>query len=153
LIGPFVRDVSVPAWQRLTLRLMLTRPWGPRAWAAWFRRIHRSMSDGLDQRVATVRRMVAEPGRLEAVRAMAMSGCAEVDAVLDHITAPTLVVMGAEDPDFPDPAAEAAAIAERVGGTVMLVPDAGHYPHLEKPQAVVDRIVAHVHATTCHRAG
>jgi pimeloyl-ACP methyl ester carboxylesterase len=153
LIGPFVRDRPVTAGQRLALRLMLTRPWGARAWAAWFRKIHRLAPADMDARVEAARRMVAQPGRLEAVRSMALTGLDAVDEALDRITASTLVVMGQEDPDFPDPAAEAQAIADRTGGDVLVVAGAGHYPHLEAPEAVVPQIVDHVRSSTCHPAG
>jgi len=42
-----------------------------------------------------------------------------------------LVVMGEKDPDFKDPAAEAAFIGERLGATVVMVPGTGHYPHAQ----------------------
>ena len=51
---------------------------------------------------------------------------APAEAVVDEVAVPTLVVMGTLDPDFPDPAAEAAWVAERTGGEVLLVEDAGH---------------------------
>ena len=94
-----------------------------------------------------------ELARLLAVREMALSGCAEVDAALGTVEAPTLVVMGAADPDFPDPAAEADAIADRLDASVLLVPDAGHYPHIERPDVVGPAISDHVHRTRpCHPA-
>ncbi len=151
LIGPFVRDLPVPAVQRLALSAMLARPWGARAWTAWFRRLHRRPPADLDARVAHVGAMIREPGRLAALRAMAATDCVEVDAALDGITAPTLVVMGTADPDVGDPAAEAAAIAARVDGRargrVHLVEGAGHYPHVEAPDEALPAIVAHVAET------
>lgn len=55
---------------------------------------------------------------------------------------PTLVIMGEADPDFPDPAAEAAWITERLRAEVVLVPEAGHYPHTEFPEVVNPRLAA-----------
>jgi pimeloyl-ACP methyl ester carboxylesterase len=49
------------------------------------------------------------------------------------VKAPTLVVMGTQDPDFPDPVAEGRSVAEQTGGTLALVEGAGHYPHAEMP--------------------
>ena len=46
---------------------------------------------------------------------------------------PTLVVMGTRDPDFDDPASEAATMAGLVGGTTAMIEGAGHYPHAEMP--------------------
>ena len=47
-----------------------------------------------------------------------------------------LVVMGERDPDFADAPAEGRWIADRLGGELLLVPGAGHYPHVEDPQRV-----------------
>lgn len=54
--------------------------------------------------------------------------------------APTLVMMGAKDPDFKDPAAEACLVAERLGGTALLVDGAGHHLHAEMPEQVGPQI-------------
>ena len=39
-------------------------------------------------------------------------------------------------PGMGDPAAEAAFVADRLGGRVVMVPGAGHYPHAEYPEIV-----------------
>ena len=49
--------------------------------------------------------------------------------------------MGTKEPDFPDPAAEARLIADRVGGRVFMVPGAGHYPQAEYPEIVAPAVV------------
>lgn len=133
LIGPFVRDVPVPAAQRLALRLALRRPWGVRFWTWWYgqKLFPGARPDDHAEHVAAVRANLAEPGRLEALAAMARTDCADIDPRLDEVTAPTLVVMGTADPDFPDPTAEAQAIADRTGGTVLMVDGSGHYPHVD----------------------
>ncbi len=133
LVGPFVRDLPVPAMQAAALRLALRRPWGVAFWAWWY---GQKLYPGArpadhDTHVAAVRASMAEPGRLEALAAMARAGCEEIDPRLDDVRAPTLVVMGTADPDFPDPAAEANAIAGRVDGEVLLVEGSGHYPHVD----------------------
>jgi pimeloyl-ACP methyl ester carboxylesterase len=75
---------------------------------------------------------------------MAAAGHNAADAALPHVTAPSLVVMGSKDPDFPDPAAEAHLTAERLTGPagVLLVDGAGHYPHTEQPAAVSPAVLA-----------
>ena len=55
--------------------------------------------------------------------------------------APALVVMGSKDPDFPDPAAEAEIIRERLDARVLMVADAGHYPQTEYPEVVTPAIL------------
>lgn len=150
LIGPFVRDLPAPAFQRLALRLLLARPWGARAWAAWFRRLHvKARPADFDAHVAALRASLSDARRLTAVRGMALASSADIDPRLDHLRAPTTVVMGTADPDFPDPAAEATAIAQRTDGTIVLVEGAGHYPHVEDPETTGAAILAFLaaHAT------
>ena len=135
LIGPFVRDVPLPRAQELAFRLLLARPWGRFAWAWWYRRLypHHPPAD-LDAHVAKLRRDFAEPRRLAALQSMARASSRAIDPRLDDIGMPALVVMGAADPDFPDPAAEARTVADRLGGEVIVIDEAGHYPHAERPE-------------------
>ncbi len=57
------------------------------------------------------------------------------------VSAPALVVMGERDPDFPSPAEEAAWIADRLRGRVLMVADAGHYPPSQRPDVVAPEVV------------
>ncbi len=153
LIGPFVRQpetVTLGARvQRAALGTLLLRPWGPRAWAAYVPKLFpgRRPAD-LDGHLRALVANLREPGRIEAVRAMALSDCRAIDPLLDGLTRPVTVVMGSADPDFPDPAAEADAIAARTGGRVVMVEGAGHYPHLEDPETTGPAIVAALAAAT-----
>lgn len=144
LIGPFLRDQppSLVSWlQRRTLSLALRGPWGPPVWTAFRASLFPSSKPpGLTDQQRRIRENLREPGRMSVVRSMALSSCAEVESVLGSISAPTLVVMGTADPDFPDPTAEARWAAEEMGGSVHLVDGAGHYPHLEVPEATATAI-------------
>lgn len=135
LVGPFVRDLPVPAAQAAALRLALRRPWGVRFWTWWYatRLFPGATPPDHAEHVAALRANLAEPGRLESVAAMARAGSEAIDPRLDAVEVPTLVVMGDADPDFPDPAAEADAIAGRTSGAVVMVPGSGHYPHVDAP--------------------
>jgi pimeloyl-ACP methyl ester carboxylesterase len=55
------------------------------------------------------------------------------EARLADVAAPALVVMGEQDPDFPDPRAEADWIARALRAQVVMVPEAGHYPQSQRP--------------------
>jgi pimeloyl-ACP methyl ester carboxylesterase len=55
------------------------------------------------------------------------------EAHLSKVSAPATIIMGESDPDFADPATEAAWIAERLHATVTMVPEAGHYPTPSSP--------------------
>lgn len=147
LIGPFVRDVPTPAIKRLGLRAMLARPWGVAGWVGWYGKLWGStLPADHDTHTAAIRANLAEPGRLAAVRAMALSTCERIDPRLDELGVPSLVVMGTADPDFDDPAEEARLIAQRTGGRVTLVEGAGHYPHAEQPGFVGTAVAAFVAA-------
>ena len=90
---------------------------------------------------AAVAANLREPGRLAAVRKMGSSKPTDAAAQLSHVRCPALVVMGRDDPDWPDPAAEAAAIVSLLPaglGRVAMIDGAGHYPHAQCPQAVAD---------------
>jgi pimeloyl-ACP methyl ester carboxylesterase len=76
-----------------------------------------------------------EPGRMAALRAMNDASQAPGEAAAARVACPVLVVMGSRDPDFKDPAAEGAAVANLVpDGRVRVVEGAGHYPHAEFPE-------------------
>jgi pimeloyl-ACP methyl ester carboxylesterase len=149
LVGPFVRDVPRPLKERIGLRVLFARPWGVRAWVRWFDGL---WGDGKPvdhaEHLAALRANLAEPGRLAAVKAMALSSCSAIDPRLDELTGPTLVVMGTADPDFDDPGEEARLIADRTRGEVLLVDGAGHYPHVERPELVAEVLLRHLAAAS-----
>jgi pimeloyl-ACP methyl ester carboxylesterase len=143
LIGPFVRDLPTPAWMRLGFKAMLSPPWGRWAWVTLYRkRMYPAAPppDHADQ-VARLAAALAEPGRFRAFRRLAFNSHAEAGSRLDRLQVPALVVMGTADPDFADPVGEARLVTDRVGGTMALVDDAGHYPQAEFPEVVAGAIV------------
>jgi pimeloyl-ACP methyl ester carboxylesterase len=146
LIGPFVRGRAMPAVkkvvQKAAMSLMLTRPWGPKAWGGWYAKLYPGAKPAdFDHYRKSLVENLAEKGRLEAVRAMGGASSRDIEPRLERITVPVTVVMGTADPDFPDPAAEAGLIAGRTGGHVVLVQGAGHYPHAEQPEITGAAIV------------
>jgi pimeloyl-ACP methyl ester carboxylesterase len=151
LIAPFVRQASASRLAALLFRLALLRPWGRRAWDLWYRRLFPSRKPAdLEAHRAAIRASLGRPGRWEAFIRTTRTSHAPVEARLGEVRAPTLVVMGDRDPDFPDPRAEASAVAERLHGTTLIVPGAGHYPHAEDPETVTPAVVEFLSST---RAG
>lgn len=143
LLGPFVREVPMPPGVGLALRVALLRPWGPRFWRFWHRRLFPSAVPA--DHDAYQRELIASltrPGAWQAFQQTARTSHQPADERLDRVAAPALVVMGDADPDFPDPAAEAQLVADRLGGEVVLVPDVGHYPQAEAPDVVADAVLA-----------
>jgi pimeloyl-ACP methyl ester carboxylesterase len=142
LVGPFVRNVPTPLMVRLAFRAALRKPWGPAAFAAYYRRAYpTSPPADLDDHIAELRRGLRGPGRWRAFVATSHTSHAPVEARLAEVTAPTLVVMGDADIDFADPAGEARLVAERLSGELLLVQGAGHYPQAEQPQVVTPAVI------------
>ena len=50
--------------------------------------------------------------------------------------------MGEQDPDFPDPRAEAGWIARALHAQVVMVPDAGHYPQSQRPDITTGAVLS-----------
>jgi pimeloyl-ACP methyl ester carboxylesterase len=82
-----------------------------------------------------------QPGKFDAFKNMAKVPRIESEKRLGRVNAPTLVVMGSKDPDWLDPVAEAAWVAEQLQAETLLVEGAGHYPQTEMPQQTNPQIV------------
>ncbi|MDQ7907009.1 alpha/beta hydrolase [Phytohabitans sp. ZYX-F-186] len=137
LMGPWVRDPKPNPVMRLVQRVMLVKPWGPAAWRAFYKTLYPGRRP--DDLASHVDRIGAAMRRGDHWRSFARTTTtshAPVEARLDDVRAPALVVMGEKDPDFPDPAAEARFAAERLHGELLMVPDSGHYPQADSPDVV-----------------
>jgi pimeloyl-ACP methyl ester carboxylesterase len=149
LCDPFARVMPAPgAVMRLaTAAVGRVRPFWMMYWSSLFKT--RKPPDHAAAR-ATLSRQMAEPGRMAALRAMFAADVSVCEARTSSVRAPALVVMGAKDPDFPDPAAEARLIASRLDGTVVMIPDAGHYPQAEYPSETAAAILAFLKTVDLH---
>ncbi|MCV2396376.1 alpha/beta hydrolase [Actinotalea sp. M2MS4P-6] len=126
---------------KMTFRVLFSGPWGPALWGRYYtsplsrgRRSPR-LAEHVEQVVAALRR----PGRMRAFRALVNQldhGVA--DAVADQVTTPAVVVVGDRDPDYRDPAATLATMAERLHASAVLVPDVAHYAQHQAPEVVLD---------------
>ncbi|RPF21401.1 alpha/beta fold hydrolase [Myceligenerans xiligouense] len=146
LISPFLREPVSPATQRLLrvlYRVLFTGPWGAAAWASYYSSItkgRRSARHGAH--VAAVRQAMREPGHLRSFRHLAVAlDHSVVEARVDEVRAPALVVVGELDPDYPDPAAELDRITATLGADGLLVPETGHYPQHQAPDVVVPAVL------------
>ncbi|GAA3993075.1 alpha/beta hydrolase [Thermobifida alba] len=144
LVGPFLRDARGGAALRLLLRPMLLRPWGPALLRSYLAKLYPGRTpEGHAEHEAAVLAALRSRDRYRAIRrTMTETTHAPVTARLSEIAAPALVVMGEADPDWKDPAAEAAWIRDRIGAEVLMVPDAGHYPHEQRPDLVTPAVLA-----------
>jgi pimeloyl-ACP methyl ester carboxylesterase len=89
--------------------------------------------------MAALRAKLREPGRMAEFMKTGKSTPADAEAQLANVTSPALVIVGTLDPDFPDPRAEAEAVAAAMPSglaTVAMLDGAGHYPHAQSPDEV-----------------
>jgi pimeloyl-ACP methyl ester carboxylesterase len=89
-----------------------------------------------------VKAAIKRPGHAKAFSLTTRTRHDAAAAALSSVTAPTLVIMGELDPDFPSPSVEAQWIAEQLRAGVLMVPDAGHYPQVQRPDLVGPALTA-----------
>lgn len=102
-----------------------------------------------DAYLAALQLNLGEPRRAKAAQDMVNSKASKATikdaaAQLANVRCPALVVMGHNDPDFPDPEAEAVAIVGLLPaglGRYVMIDKAGHYPHAQYPQQVAAAII------------
>ena len=97
------------------------------------------------ERLGRIDSLLREPGRMKALQGMGRSAPADAGARLADVRCPVLVVMGTLDPDWADPHAEGSAIVGALPsglGRLELIEGAGHYPHDQFPDRVVELVLA-----------
>ena len=143
LLGPFVRNPPGGRFGRLMFRLALTRPWGPSVFLGYYPKWTPGVRpEGYDEHTADVRDNLRRPGHWKAFVATTRTTHAPAEARLDQVQAPAVVVMGTDDVDWKDPAAEAAWLGERLHAEVVMAPGVGHYPQTQAPALVADAVAS-----------
>jgi pimeloyl-ACP methyl ester carboxylesterase len=142
LIGPFVRNGKVSALQHLLLRVAMARAWAPTSWKSYMPKLYAGQrpADFEDYRARVVAQL-RRPGYAKAFSLTTRTSHDESEACLTAVSAPTLVLMGEKDPDFPDPKAEADWIGDTLSAEVVMVSDAGHYPQSQRPDITTDAML------------
>ena len=149
LVGPFVREPKTPVFMQWLFRALMLPPWSVAAWLAYVPTLYAGTRPPmLDEHLRALRAALGRPGAARAFRATTRTSHTAAEAAVPEAAAPTLVVMGDADPDFSDPAAEAAWIADTLGTAaqvrprtqVALIADAGHYPQAQHPEIVADAV-------------
>ncbi|MFB7889026.1 alpha/beta fold hydrolase [Cellulosimicrobium cellulans] len=147
LLDGFLREPSSPAKlraMRVLYRLALARPWGAAFWSSFYGSLNKGRTPArLAAHQAAIRAKLSEPGRLRSFRDLTLQlDHRVVGPRVAHVEAPALAVFGALDPDYADPAAEAAWAQESLGATTLVLPEVGHYPQLQAPEEVVAATLA-----------
>lgn len=142
LLNPFLRDMPAPIWFKPLMALLFQPLWGPAFWERYYRSIHVTLPPDLDAYLLRLKAMLRQPGSLQATYRLMQASKQDLWERLPQLQVPVKVLMGAQDPDFPDPAAEAQRIQQQIGAhcEIVLMTDCGHYPQSEQPQGTLDQI-------------
>jgi hypothetical protein len=138
-----VRNGKISTVRRLLLRAAMAPPWAASSWKSYLPKLYAGrrpadFGDYRDQVITSMRR----PGYAKAFSRTTRTTHDPAQARLADVTAPALVVMGEQDPDFPDPRAEADWVARALRARVVMVPGAGHYPSRSGPTSPPARCCA-----------
>ncbi len=137
LVGPFVRDAAVCPFQRLLLRVALSPLAVATTWKAYLPTLYTGDTPPDHTEYLTrVHAAIRAPGHARTVSRTTRSSHAASEAALPRVSTPVIVLMGEADPDFPSPRAEADWIVTALGGRVVMVPRAGHYPQSQRADLV-----------------
>ena len=141
LVGPFVRNGQSSAIQRVMLRIAMARPWAAMTWNSYLPKLYKGQRpvDFEEYRKSVVSNL-RRPGYAKSFSLTTRTDHSVAESRLGELAVPTLVVMGERDPDFPDPRAEAEWIAHALHASVVMVPDAGHYPQSQQPQITTSAV-------------
>ena len=148
LLGPFVRNPPANAIARAFFGLLMARPWAAAVWKGYYPSLNAGQKpdDFADYR-ASVSDAMKRPGHTAAFAKTTRTNHDPAEGAVARVAAPALVLMGERDPDFKNPAAEAAWIGEHLDAEIVMVPDAGHYPQSQRPDVVLPAVLSFLERT------
>jgi pimeloyl-ACP methyl ester carboxylesterase len=97
-----------------------------------------------DRERARIEASLSRPERMDVLRAMTKTTPADAGAQLANVRCPVLVVAGGADPDWADPRAEGERVVAELPtglGELAVIEGAGHYPHAETPEKLLDLLL------------
>jgi pimeloyl-ACP methyl ester carboxylesterase len=149
LVGPFVRNPPANALMTAIFRAMTMPLWAAAAWRTYMPMLYAGRKpEDFDAYRAAVYASMRRPAYGKAFSLTTrQTDHAPAAARLADVQAPVLVVMGERDPDFSEPAVEARWVADALGGRAVMVPDAGHYPQAQQPEATTRAVLAFLAGT------
>ena len=145
MISPHLRLAAAGLVARLSVQA-IRRPFGRALWRSYYAGLNKGRrAPWFDEHLAAVDAALRDGAHLTSFGRLARALLAtHTDVPLGRITAPTLVLHGALDPEFDDPADELALALDGLTATPAagaLVPDAGHYAHAQRPDVVVPALL------------
>ncbi|WP_232015940.1 alpha/beta fold hydrolase [Paenibacillus baekrokdamisoli] len=143
LIDAFVRDHPSTFMDKLIIKLGSGGPWGQSVWSMYYKTLYPTKPPvDISTYIGALKANLRESGRFTALKKMLAGSQAATEARINSVKAPTLIIMGTKDPDFPKPEEEVAWLKEHLHGDLLMVEGAGHYPHAEMPEQVGPAIIA-----------
>ncbi|WP_067695363.1 alpha/beta fold hydrolase [Nocardia jejuensis] len=113
-------------------------------WLKYLNVAYPSKPADYDEYMSALAAKLREPGRMAEFMKTGKSTPADAQAQLPNVTQPALIIMGTEDPDFPNPRAEGQAVVDALPaglGSLGLIEGTGHYPHAEAADRTADLIL------------
>ena len=151
LVGPFVRNGKISPVLKALMAIALARPFVAATWKSYYRSLNKGrVPEDFEQYRAAITKAITAPGHASAVSRTMKTDHRSAESVLNRVHTPVLVVMGELDPDFPSPAGEAQWITGQLGGEILMVAEAAHYPHSQRPDLVAPAIAEFLTKTTKH---
>jgi pimeloyl-ACP methyl ester carboxylesterase len=146
MVGPFVRNPPSNPFTRALFRTMMNRLWIAAMWKGYMPTLYAGRKpDDFEEYRKTVIASLKRPAHGKAFSLTTQQTTHDpAEAKLSRVTAPAIVIMGEKDPDFKDPAAEARFIGEVLSAQVVMVADAGHYPHAQQPEITTNAVLSFV---------
>ncbi|MEV7781520.1 alpha/beta hydrolase [Kitasatospora sp. NPDC088351] len=143
LLNAFVENPPPNLMQRAVFGLMgplLT--YVPASWGLYHRKMAfpTAKPADFDAYVDGLVAALRTPGRRTAVRGQLRGDSSPVGWTA-AVRCPALVVMGAKDPDFPNPELVADRQTAALGARKVMIEGAGHYPMADHPQATADALL------------
>jgi pimeloyl-ACP methyl ester carboxylesterase len=143
LVGPFVREPGTSGLMRLMTRAAMAPLWAAASWNSYLPKLYAGRKpDDFAQYRSAVSTAIKKTGHAKAFSMTTRTRHDAAAAALGSVKTPVLVIMGDADPDFAKPDVEANWIADQVNGSVLMVPEAGHYPQAQRPELVGPAIAA-----------
>jgi pimeloyl-ACP methyl ester carboxylesterase len=138
LISMFTANPAVNPLLRLVSGLVMSRAG---LWLTYYKSLYATVPADFAAHRARLKASLKRNG-MAPVKAMGLADKTEANRGLADVRCPTLALYGAKDPDFPDPAAQAAEARRLLPhATVELVDGVKHYPATEAPDAVAPAVL------------
>jgi pimeloyl-ACP methyl ester carboxylesterase len=142
LIGAFAHQVQMNPVMGTLFWLMMHNPWRVNFWATYYGTIYPTQKPAdFKEYMEQLTDNLREPGRFAASNAFGNASLQPAEECLSRVKAPTLILMGTKDPDFPDPVAEGKYLAQQTKGKLELIEGAGHYPQTEMPDKTAHLVI------------